>query len=176
VPAAAIDFTPAIAEETARREKSAFDKWLLRHRPVQHGRWLIHSTPDTGWRLTRDFAGEASEAMQPVVDVAGEISLPKQLTKGWGGWLELRLPSRWSFLPAPGTYLNPTDAPAFQHPGIHFLQPEKFVWRGAPFAFHLRGQIREIIDRRVHGEEDWSTLQTILDRVAANCSWHEWDA
>jgi hypothetical protein len=174
VPAAAIDFTPAIAEETARREKSAFDKWLRKHSPSQHARWILHSNNDTGWRLKRDFPDALMETVHPVVDLSREVRKPKHLQKKWGRWLERRLPSRWSFLPELGTYATPSQAPGFGNRPIRLMEPEKFVWRGAPFAFHMRGQMRELEGRRGRQKDGWDHLVGMLSGIERLPSWFEW--
>ena len=140
-----IDFTPSIVEDRRWLHSRGAD-WLKRWAPLLHARSLIESRRDTGWRLRRAFGREGlvrSDTVQPVLNIETELTRPKYLRSPRARWIERRLPRRWSFLPAPGTYVDPAQVPAFEHPAIVAMAPERFAWRGRPFAFHMRRNMRD---------------------------------
>jgi len=138
-----LDFTPALVGD-AETSSSPLHRWMREHAPILRNRMLLESRRDTGWRLHQRFRrSRAADVTLPVVDTRTEFRSPARLETGFGRWLELRMPRRISFLPAPGTYLEADRAAAFRHPAIRALAPERFGWRGAPFAVHLRGHMRQ---------------------------------
>ena len=164
LPIARIDFTPAVAKDR-RWIASPFARWLNRAMPLSYARLLLESRRDTGWRLHRKFHRRENdfEAMQPVIDLDADLVRPRYLKSLRARWLEPRLPRRWSFFPAEGTYVPPSAAQEFDHPAVQALQPECFVWMGAPFAFHMRRNMRD--KRKGWTEEDASRDQVFLNAL-----------
>ena len=170
-----LDFTPDLRRD--EEEGSAFLTWLKAHAPVLRNRLLLESRRDTGWRLHQRFAreGGAAALTLPVLDSRTEFRSPPRLATAFGRWLEHSLPRRISFLPAPGAYVEQDNAPAFRRPSIRTLAPERFVWRGAPFAVHLRGNMRE--DMRTSANprhKERAAMKELLDAVADAGAWPEW--
>jgi hypothetical protein len=169
-----LDFTPDLRRD--EEEGSAMHNWLRRHAPVLRNRLLLESRRDTGWRLHQRFAGDGGAGLTlPVLDSRTEFRSPPRLATPFGRWLERRLPRRISFLPAPGTYVEEAEAPAFRRPSIRTLAPERFIWRGAPFAVHLRGNMRE--DMRTSANpryKERAAIKELLDAVADAGAWPEW--
>jgi hypothetical protein len=172
-----IDFSPAVADDRAAASSKPAG-WFATHAPLAHARALLESRRDTGWRLHRALARRkgASDVVLPVIDIEKAFVRPKYLRMAWAKRLERRLPRRWSFLPAAGTYVEPAEAPGLQHPAIRALAPESFVWRGAPFALHLRRNMRDKQPGRTEqdAKDEQAVLDWLLERVAASESWLDW--
>jgi hypothetical protein len=170
-----LDFTPDLKGDP-NADATPLQQWLKRHALTLHNRLMLESRRDTGWKLHQRLKGShAAEAMMPVVDSRTEFRSPARLETPFGRWFERRLPRRLSFLPAPGTYVEADRAHAFRHPAIRSLSPERFVWRGAPFAVHLRGNMRE--DMRTSANPPYkerAATKELLDAVAGAGSWAEW--
>ena len=165
VPAAELDFTPAVVEDRDKDE-SPRSLWLKKHASVTYARMLIETRRDTGWKLRQRFGLAGSDLISPVVDLDAELNRPKHLQSARGRWLEGLMPRRWRFLPAAGTWTRPEDAPGFAADAFDDLEPEKFVWRGAPFAFHMRRNVRD----RVFGRHDQSVEEADLAAVLAEAA------
>ena len=170
-----LDFTPDLLAD-AELSNSPLQLWLKDHAPILRNRLLLESRRDTGWRLHQKFGGtSAADVTLPVLDSRVEFRSPARLQTPFGRWLERRLPRRRSFLPAPGTYVESDQAPAFKRASIRSLAPERFVWRGAPFAVHLRGNMRE--DMRTSANpryKERAATKELLDAVAGSSSWADW--
>jgi tetratricopeptide (TPR) repeat protein len=170
-----LDFTPALIGD-AESSSSPAHQWMQQHAPILRNRLLLESRRDTGWRLHERFRDKGvADVALPVVDTRTEFRSPERLQTPFGRWLELKLPRRRSFLPAPGTYVESDQAASFRRPSIKSLAPEKFVWRGAPFAVHLRGNMRE--DMRTSANpryKERAATKELLDAVAGASSWAEW--
>jgi hypothetical protein len=171
--ASALDFTPAVVEDREKDERP-LSLWLKAHASLWYARMLIETRRDTGWKLRRRFGAARADLILPVVDLDAELTRPKHLQGARGRWLERLMPRRWRFLPADGTWLAPEDAPGFSAEAFDDLGPEKFVWRGAPFAFHMRRNVRD----RVFGRHDQSLEEADLAAVLAEASrggpWPGW--
>ncbi len=173
-PANEIDFTPALVEDRAK-DASKVSTWLRVHAPLLYSRLLIESRRDTGWRLNQAFRGRCKvDLLEPVVDLAAELRAPTHLTTREGRRGERRLPRRWSFLPADGSYVSPCDAPGFDSGAFESLGPERFVWRGAPFAFHMRRNVRDFVLGHADQEPEEESLDAVLAEAAEGGVWTEW--
>jgi hypothetical protein len=125
VPRAALDFLP---DELARPRlpKSAWSRVdplsLRRRRSVGISR-------DTGWRLQRALAqsGLRVECLQPVYR-------PSRLRS----WVDKAFPDARSLVPKRPGYFTRRGFREAGWPDLDALGWEEFVWRGAPFAFHVR--------------------------------------
>ncbi len=99
---------------------------------------------------------------------------PKYLRTTVGRWVEQHLPRRWSLYPAAGSYVTPARAPAFDWEELRSLEPEAFVWRGAPFAIHMRRNARDKegtdLDHQTEDEAVWGAVK-LMARAKA---WTEW--
>lgn len=113
----------------------AFYPLAVRHR--------INCARDTGyWTWARFGLQAKAEVVSPVVDFPRHFVKPAHLARRWGMVLERTVPQRISFFPRPGSYVERKDVPSFEVAELEAMDPEMFVWRGAPFAFHIRGNIR----------------------------------
>ncbi len=174
VSAGEIDFTPALVEDLAQ-DAGPTATWMKAHMPLFYNRMLIETRRDTGWRLHHRFARRhAVELALPVVDLDAELAKPKHLTTERGRWFERRMPARWSFLPARGSYIDSSDAPGFDNRPFRELGPEKFVWRGAPFAFHMRRNVRDEVFGRQDQDLEQGDLAAILGQLPDARPWTEW--
>lgn len=174
-PPEALDFTPDLERDAEVRQTPMF-KLLSQRAPILRNRMLLETRRDTGWKLFDRYRGtEAADVTLPVVDTRNEFRTPARLARPFGRWLEHRLPRRLRFLPAPGTYVEAELASAFGRPSIRLLSPEKFVWRGAPFAIHLRGQMREDLRTSANPQyKERAATQDVLKAVARSGPWPEW--
>ncbi len=173
-PIGQIDFTPALVEDLDA-DSRPLSVWLKAHVPRLNNRILIGSRRDTGWRLRKRFGrGHRIELALPVVDFDQELPKPPHLLTLEGRRLEHRLPRRWSYLPRPDQYVMAEDAPAFHGAPFKRLGPEKFMWRGEPFCFHLRRNARD----RIWGLADQSLerddLDLLLNQVSTGRPWTDW--
>lgn len=171
-PAATLDFTPAIVEDR-RWLNAPLSQWLKRSLPLLHARSLVESRRDTGWLLRRiPGARRASDVLQPVLSLATDFGYPKHLRKKLGRKREAMVPRRWRFLPAEGTYIELEQVPEFQTTEFERLDPEMFAWRGRPFAFHLRRNMRDKTQGRTDEDalRDQTDLSEILARAVAKAS------
>jgi hypothetical protein len=168
-----LDFTPALKQDH-QREESAAHGVFQGIAPILYARALIGTRRDTGWRVHQRYGRRPHGLAQPVIDVGREIVKPKHLATLDGQRRERLAPRRWSFLPAPGEYLEPEDAPGFDHPAFARLEPEKFVWRGAPFAFHLRGNVRDTMNGEFGRDIEGEALDDLLGRVERDPAWSDW--
>lgn len=164
-PAAELDFTPAVVEDREKDERP-LARWMKQHASLWHARMLIETRRDTGWKLRQRFQAARTDLILPVVDLDAQLTRPKHLQSARGRWLERLVPRRWRFLPADGTWLAPQDAPGFSADAWSDLEPEMFVWRGAPFAFHMRRNVRD----RVFGRHDQSLEEADLAAVLAEAA------
>lgn len=146
--------------------------------PLLLSRHRIHSSKDTGWRLWHDFGRKkkySANIILPVFDIKRDLTKPRHLQTTWGRRLERLFPSRWSFLPAPGTYVTPKRAVGFKLPEFKVLKPECFVWRGAPFAFHLRLHVRNKNDCADDTHNHECMLNDLFEKLNELPIWFLWD-
>jgi hypothetical protein len=171
-----LDFTPALVADH-RREQTPFWELLRKVAPVTYARLLIGTRHDTGWRVHHDHARHPDHAhglARPVIEAGAEIVKPKHLATAEGQRRERALPRRWSFLPAAGEHLEPDQAPGFDHWAFGRLEPERFVWRGAPFAFHLRSNVRDLVNAE-HGRDiEAEALDDLFGRINGSPAWTDW--
>jgi hypothetical protein len=170
---AQLDFTPALKHDHERESSSAHGLFQ-RLAPILYSRALIGTRRDTGWQVHLRHGHHRHGLAHPVIDVAREINKPKHLTTAEGRKRERLAPGRWSFLPAAGEYLEPEHAPGFDHPAFARLAPERFVWRGAPFAFHLRGNVRDVMNNEFGRDIEAEVLQDLFEQVGQASAWTDW--
>jgi len=160
VPAGRLDFRPELLERPSwsrlRRESEGAQQtgprrtgWSLLNLAYRVfypilSRQLLGSSLDTGSKVWAVFgrSGEhRAETVVPVVDIEKDFSEPKFLNTGWGRLLDRLMPPSLRFLPGEGAYVPPTEAKGFDGPTLRGFSSEQFMWRGRPFAFHLRGHM-----------------------------------
>ncbi len=157
VPREEIDLKPAIHTDRLwhrlTRPRSRLPEALRESLKVQRCR-------DTGWRLHQRYRRDTS--------IRTEIIPPHFAPPESGRYrLERRLsgfvPERWRMFPTDGfvaeSFLK-TQAPDAYRAGW-----EEFFWRGAPFAFHLRGVGRS--GSGADTADDETLLATTLENVAS---------
>ncbi|HEX2478593.1 MAG TPA: hypothetical protein VHK45_04895 [Geminicoccaceae bacterium] len=164
VPLAALDFRPDYEEVPAHaRRKEALP---LRGRALRHAlgiidplrlrkRRLVATSRDTSWRIYDRYAQDParpSECLQPVFD------------PGRTRALEVLLPDRLRLVPGRPGYFARAGFAARGLPDLAALGCEEFLWRDAPFGFHVRSQPK----RKVAGtvEHHQARLAGILDDIA----------
>jgi hypothetical protein len=178
VPASHLDFRPELLEKPSwsrlRREAEAapeagprraswsvLDAVYRAFYPIL-SRQLLGSSRDTGSKVWADFGRSGqycAETAVPVVDIEKDFAEPKFLRAGWGRLLDRLMPPSLRFLPEPGAYVRPAEAKGFETPQLRGLSCEQFMWRGRPFAFHLRGHMNADAD-----SVEWAGVSQALDR------------
>jgi hypothetical protein len=143
VPADALDWTPEAV--VGRRPDGWLDQWLQRRLRDGDMAWRLRSeeSEDTGIRVYTRFrsGGLASDCAVPVYTAAHaprKLATPRQLA------LEQILPDRYCIVPKRRGAI--TDR-GFADAGIEDLSAqgcEEYMWRGDPFALHLRGGPAEL--------------------------------
>lgn len=140
VPVAALDFTPGTDEPSPGRVERVANAFLARR--GMHDRVRFERSQDTGVRVYRRYRDDPvapSECVVPVV-TAGEartvLRRPSQLV------LEKVLPDRWCLLPRRPGYFTDVTFAQLGAPDFYAHGAEEYLWRGAPFAAHLRGSER----------------------------------
>ncbi len=105
-------------------------------------RRTIGSSRDTGYSLLEEFkaqkrlkADTASPVFTPRLGFMPATVTPLQRV------LDRLLPDRWSYLPKKAGYVSTRGFDAFGYPDTRALGWEEFLWKGEPFAFHVRGEL-----------------------------------
>lgn len=135
VDVAQVDWAPELPDPVRR---TGFDRLLARYLAKRH-RFRLEGdlSLDTGFRLYRRYAGVTrSECAQPVVrreHLRRKLTPPKQRV------LEKILPDRYCLLPKRRGYFTDRGFAAHGYMDTAALGCEEFMWRGEPFALHLRG-------------------------------------
>ena len=133
-------------------------------------RHLVGSSHDTGWKIWNDFGRSArvrSEVVLPVVDRDADFTAPSFLTTKMGRLLEALLPARFRFLPRRETFIDPANATGFDTADFWLLAAEMFVWRGRPFAFHLRRHMTDQLKSPPAQDAEAAVLSRILEGVGS---------
>jgi hypothetical protein len=95
----------------------------------------IGQTWDTG-RAVREGFGDRRATVADVVAPREDFRFPFHLRTSLGWWLERVLPGRWSFVPR--GYVTSRSFTDLGLPSGREHGWEEFLWRGAPFALHVR--------------------------------------
>jgi hypothetical protein len=165
VPASHLDFRPELLERPSwsrlRRESEAAPEagprrasWSLLDAIYRAfypllSRQLLGSSRDTGSKVWADFGRSSryrAEIVVPVVDIENDFAEPKFLRAGWGRLLDRLMPPPLRFLPKTDAYVPSAEAKGFDAPEFRGFSSEQFMWRGRPFAFHLRGHMNADAD------------------------------
>ncbi|MBI5578630.1 MAG: hypothetical protein HY895_05700 [Deltaproteobacteria bacterium] len=152
-------------------------RYIYRRTPLVFSRHRILSSRDTGWKLWAEFGSTGNfrgDIVLPVVDLSSELTKPKHLQSRWGIRLERLLPLRWSFLPAYGSYVRRKRAHGFELPEFASLKPECFIWRGSPFAFHLRRHVRDMVEMSSNACDEDVMLDRLFAKMSNARCWFAW--
>ncbi len=128
-------------------------------------RRAIGANRDTGYRLFEEFAngrnGLKADMLNPVLD-RREPFIPDAIS-GFqrNAVLESLLPDRLSYIPKRRGYVARTGFREHGFPDFRSLGWEEFMWKGEPFAFHVRGELQ----RRSVGSRIDDTVAKGLDSV-----------
>lgn len=130
LPAASLDFTPGFDDPAAYAESKGRSP-LRKLDPLGIARRRsIGSSRDTGWRIYERWRREPAlrvECLQPVFRPAH-----------WRMWLERPLPDRLRLVPGRAGAFSERGFRELGWPDLASLDWEEFIWRGAPFGFHVR--------------------------------------
>ncbi len=144
VPVAELDWTPAPPERAP-----AAGAWADRQMERLLRRWdsplraRVQRSRDTGFRVYqryRDDPAAPGEAVTPVVE-------PRDLrgiTDAREVVLEHLLPDRWCLAPRRAGGLTDRTFASLGAPDLAGRGAEEYLWRGEPFAVHLRGADEQI--------------------------------
>lgn len=109
---------------------------------VPEDRRGIGTSRDSGYAIFRKYARSAKfECPQPVVRREDFSEYPRAFSRR-NRMLEQFLPDRFCILPKRKGYYTETGFSDLGYFDAAKNGWEEFVWRGAPFAFHLRGMYR----------------------------------
>jgi hypothetical protein len=159
LPPASLDFAPgfddpaAYAQSKGRGKRSALRKLdplgIARRRTIGTSR-------DTGWRIYERWRREPAlrvECLQPVFRPAH-----------WRMWLERPLPDRLRLVPGrPGAF-SERGFRELGWPDLASLDWEEFMWRGAPFAFHVRSHPKRRDPAALEGH--YARVRALVDGLA----------
>lgn len=101
----------------------------------------IGGSQDTGYRLHRDLAGCSEvtvECLLPVYSPSTDYSSRRPFFIN--RLLDPLFPDENSYRPKDVTSYTAAGFAAHGYPSTHPFGGEEFMWHGAPFGFHLRGQ------------------------------------
>lgn len=135
VDVAQVDWTPEVPDSVRR---TGLDRVLASYLAKRHKfRLEGDGSLDTGFRLYRRYAAVTRhECVQPVVlreHLRRKLSPPRERV------LEKVLPDRYCLLPKRRGYFTDEGLAAHGYADTAALGCEEFMWRGEPFALHLRG-------------------------------------
>jgi hypothetical protein len=132
---AALDWTPKAAASTPLRRPHSLTARALTLLGEEE-RLTIGTSEDTGVTVYRRARAEGQLRSEAVTPVLLPHQLPKTLRRPRSLVLDRLLPDRYAFVPkADGAWAEQGTDPAL----ANF---EEYVWRGAPFAFHLRPTLK----------------------------------
>ena len=102
----------------------------------------IGSARDTGFRLAQAAAsdpGVGAELLTAVFSPRDGFMPPAVSPLQCVAWIEALAPDARRYVPRRGVV--PRGFQAHGHPDVRALGWEEFLWRGEPFAFHVRGEL-----------------------------------
>jgi hypothetical protein len=131
-----------------------------------HQRATIERSRDTGYSLLQHFRSRGDLKADTVVPVCAPrdgfepatVSTVQRRVDGF-------LPDRWSYLPKRSGYMSREGFDAYGYPDCRSLGWEEFLWKGEPFAFHVRGERRRVPIGRSDDVKVLKRLNTILRRM-----------
>jgi hypothetical protein len=138
VDVAELDWTPADEGVPDPDDRTWFDPILAAYlRRKHHFRLEGDLSLDTGFRVYRRYRRRVdSECVQPVMraeHLRRKLAPPKQRV------LEKVLPDRYCLVPKKRGFFTDEGFAAHRYLDTADLGCEEFMWRGQPFALHLRG-------------------------------------
>ncbi len=105
-------------------------------------RSTIGKSHDTGYSMLEEFAsrpGLKCETITPVFSPADGFQ-PATVTALQRAF-DAVAPDGMSYLPKRGGYVSAKGFSDFGYPDVRGLGWEEFLWKGEPFAFHVRGEL-----------------------------------
>ena len=116
----------------------------------------IGSARDTGHGLAQAFAQNPAltmELCQPVFSPGRDGFMPPDVTPLQANRLvESLLPDRLSYIPKRRGYVSRSGFAERGLPDFRGLGWEEFLWRDAPFAFHIRGELNRSSEHSADGD------------------------
>lgn len=116
----------------------------------------IGSARDTGHGLAQAFAGNPAltmELCQPVFSPGRDGFMPPDVTPLQANRLvESILPDRLSYIPKRRGFVSRSGFAERGLPDFRDLGWEEFLWRDAPFAFHIRGELNRPSEHGADGD------------------------
>ncbi len=103
-------------------------------------RKFINVSDDTGFKIFRRYSKSAHKVdlVKPVVSYDDAFVAVKHLRFKVGRFIESLLPDKWSYIPKAPNYFTEYGFRHFGFPDLTCYQWEEFIWRDAPFGYHLR--------------------------------------
>jgi len=153
--------------------RTAATAYLVRHAVAAvsedlRQRASIGASRDTGYRLALDFARDPAlkaETLTPVFAPTDGF-MPAAVTgPQLHGPLEALLADRWRYLPRGAGRASPEGFRDQGYPDFRARGWEEFLWRGEPFAFHVRGEMRREPLGGVDADELLAGLNAVLVRL-----------
>jgi hypothetical protein len=145
--------------------------YLLRHalhamREDMRQRATIQVSRDTGYRMFEEFRRrpELRAGTVQAVCAPDEDFQPPAVTRLQRA-LDRILPDRWSYMPKRADHMTAKGFGAFGYPDCRSLGWEEFLWKGEPFAFHVRGELQRQSSGVMDDVEVWNRLNAVLRRL-----------
>lgn len=103
---------------------------------------IVGSSRDTGYRFYQDYSGNpalTSECVIPVFKLGLSKVKPAYLNSRVNLFFEKFLPENLSYIPKKSSYYTTRGFGDLRYTDLFSRGWDEFVWRGAPFGFHLQG-------------------------------------
>jgi hypothetical protein len=129
-------------------------------------RQTIGASHDTGFSLLEEFkrdprlkAETATAVFTPKIGFMPATVTPLQRL------VDAVAPDRWSYLPKKPGYFTTRGFDAFGFPDTRALGWEEFLWKGEPFAFHVRGELHRKPIGRTDDVQVLNRLNAVLAKL-----------
>ena len=129
-------------------------------------RGTIGASRDTGYGMLMEFSrrlGLKAGTVTPVCAQADGFQ-PATVT-GVQRMVDAFVPDRWSYMPKRRSYMAEQGFEAFGYPETRALGWEEFLWKGEPFAFHVRGELHRKPIGRTDDVQVLNKLNAILEKM-----------
>ncbi len=160
---AQLDFNPAIEEFQAPDIQTFYSRKGVRRRMALHLQLIIRAytrnkkqrveslmynrrsvgaSPDTGYRIYKDFHGKPDYLSECVQGAFDPMQDSNHWKKAFNRWIERQLPEELTYLPKDTRYYSTQHFRDLGYPDLHGHGWDEFIWQGEPFGFHIRNYLR----------------------------------
>ena len=159
-----IDFTPEppvlVDKPFAFIRTFPLGQWWRR---VWKGRERIGSSRDVGFPVIARFKNRTNVIVECAVAsfAPGDAGYPRL---GVGRLLDAILPDVLSYFPKRRGYVSREHFRDLRYPDTTSFGAEEFLWKGRPFAFHVRGN-QSKVGYNTNFEEQYSCIASVVDAI-----------